>query len=123
MLLRTEIEEEQEDRATKRRTVRISAIRGRVLAIVVLGYQWGNSDGRAGRRLQLIETAVAAEGSLKISPVEARERAFHSPNSEDLAPDEKRLIACGTGMPTAGLSRRRLTGCWNWATVTSFSST
>ena len=35
-----------------------------------------------------------------ISPVDARERDFYTPNSEDLAPDEIRIIACGTGMPT-----------------------
>jgi ribonuclease Z len=36
-----------------------------------------------------------------ISPTAARERDFYAPNSEDLAPDEMRVIACGTGMPTA----------------------
>ncbi len=35
-----------------------------------------------------------------ISPTEAREREFYAPNSETLAPDEMRVIACGTGMPT-----------------------
>ncbi len=35
------------------------------------------------------------------SPVEARdEREVYFPNTEDLAPDEMRVIACGTGMPT-----------------------
>jgi ribonuclease Z len=36
----------------------------------------------------------------EVSPVKARERDFYAPNSEDLAPDEMRVIACGTGMPT-----------------------
>ena len=31
---------------------------------------------------------------------EARERDFYAPNSETLAPDEMRVIACGTGLPT-----------------------
>ena len=35
-----------------------------------------------------------------ISPINARERDFHTPNSEDLDPSEIRIIACGTGMPT-----------------------
>ena len=35
-----------------------------------------------------------------ISPTQARERDFYAPNSETLAPDEMRVIACGTGMPT-----------------------
>jgi len=34
-----------------------------------------------------------------VSPTEARERDFYAPNSETLAPDEMRIIACGTGMP------------------------
>lgn len=37
---------------------------------------------------------------LLISPTEARDRAFYSPNSETLDPEEIRIIACGTGMPT-----------------------
>ena len=41
----------------------------------------------------------------RISPVKARERDFYAPNSEDLAPDEMRVIACGTGMPTARSSQ------------------
>jgi ribonuclease Z len=35
-----------------------------------------------------------------VSPVLARPRDTYYPNSEDLAPDEMRVIACGTGMPT-----------------------
>jgi len=35
-----------------------------------------------------------------VSPVLARPRDTYYPNSEDLAPDEMRIIACGTGMPT-----------------------
>ena len=36
----------------------------------------------------------------KVSPTKARARDYYSPNSENLAPDEIRVIACGTGMPT-----------------------
>jgi ribonuclease Z len=36
----------------------------------------------------------------KVSPTEARERETYYPNSETLASDEMRVIACGTGMPT-----------------------
>jgi len=51
----------------------------------------------------LIATAHAAEsgrGEPMASPVEMRDRDFYAPNSENLAPDEIRVIACGTGMPT-----------------------
>ena len=69
------------------------------LAFVVgLVYLWGLSDGRNGRELS--STAVA-QSPPEVSPVKARARDFYAPNSEDLAPDEMRVIACGTGMPTA----------------------
>ena len=35
-----------------------------------------------------------------VSPTEPREREYYTPNTESLAPDEMRVIACGTGMPT-----------------------
>jgi ribonuclease Z len=43
---------------------------------------------------------VAASSTEKVSPVDARPREAYFPNSESLAPDEMRVIACGTGMPT-----------------------
>ena len=46
----------------------------------------------------------------KYSPVKARARDFYTPNSEDLRPDEMRLIACGTGMPTA--RPKQAASCW-----------
>ena len=51
----------------------------------------------------LISSSIAQEpeqGVPMISPIKARERDFYAPNSEDLNPDEMRVIACGTGMPT-----------------------
>lgn len=83
---------------------------GAALAIGALSYMWGNIDGREGRTLPLIEAADAAESQPKISPVKARDRDFYSPNSEDLASDEMRLIACGTGMPTA--RPKQAASCW-----------
>lgn len=41
-----------------------------------------------------------AEAAPEVSPLKARPRDTYYPNSEDLAPDEMRVIACGTGMPT-----------------------
>jgi ribonuclease Z len=46
----------------------------------------------------------------KYSPVKARARDFYAPNSEDLGADEMRLIACGTGMPTA--RPKQAASCW-----------
>jgi len=45
-----------------------------------------------------------------ISPKKSRDRDFYSPNSEDLKPDEMRLTACGTGMPTA--RPKQAASCW-----------
>ena len=49
-----------------------------------------------------ISTVVAKTEQTKplISPVHARARDTYYPNTEDLAEDEMRVIACGTGMPT-----------------------
>jgi ribonuclease Z len=53
----------------------------------------------AGAPMQL-----AAQEPL-ISPTEARDRDFYAPNSETLMPDEMRVIACGTGMPTTRMAQ------------------
>jgi len=78
--------------------------------VAVMLYQWGQLDGREGKVSGLIGESIAAESSPKISPVKARAREFYAPNSEDLAPDEMRLIACGTGMPTA--RPKQAASCW-----------
>ena len=56
-------------------------------------YQWGHLDGREGKVSGLIAESIAAESPSTISPVKARERDFYSPNSEDIGPDEIRLVA------------------------------
>ena len=48
--------------------------------------------------LEIVPPVFAKDIPL-VSPTEARARDFYSPNSETLAPDEMRIIACGTGMP------------------------
>ncbi|MGI9291122.1 MAG: guanitoxin biosynthesis MBL fold metallo-hydrolase GntH [Gammaproteobacteria bacterium] len=80
-----------------------------IAAVVVVAaiYYLGLSDGQNGIDRGNNATAQAANA---ISPVKARERAFYAPNSEDLAPDEMRLIACGTGMPTA--RPKQAASCW-----------
>ena len=66
-------------------------------AVGALTYTLGVVDGRNGT--EVIASAQAADAPL-VSPVKARERDTYYPNSEDLAPDEMRVIACGSGMPT-----------------------
>ena len=79
----------------------ITAVTGLIVAAVMAGaYLMGRSDERAGRPFLLANPAHAADHPT-ISPVKARPRDTYFPNSEDLRPDEMRVIACGTGMPTA----------------------
>jgi len=73
-------------------------------------YQWGHIDGREGKPSGPIGESIASESPSTISPVKARERDFYSPNSEDIGPDEIRLVACGTGMPTA--RPKQAASCW-----------
>jgi len=80
-----------------------------VAAAMAAAYFMGRSDERAGRPFSLVKPAQAAE-TPTISPVKARPRDFYAPNSEDLRPDEMRLIACGTGMPTA--RPKQAASCW-----------
>ena len=68
--------------------------------VTVVVYQWGHLDGRQGKTSGLIDESFAAEKSTEVSPTHARDRDVYYPNSENLAPDEMRVIACGTGMPT-----------------------
>jgi ribonuclease Z len=68
--------------------------------VAVVFYLWGHVDGGVGRALGLLNESFAAENTPEVSPVLARERDTYYPNTEDLAKDEMRVIACGTGMPT-----------------------
>ncbi len=73
----------------------------RLLGIVAGVFAVGLLLGRVGVRSESVtlannETAQTDE----LSPVKARPRDVYYPNSEDLRPDEMRVIACGTGMPT-----------------------
>jgi hypothetical protein len=47
---------------------------------------------------------------VRLKQNKARDRDFYSPNSEDVGPDEMRLIACGTGMHTTRSGQAAL--CW-----------
>jgi len=63
-----------------------------VLAAII--YLWGHTDGMNGREL-------SSQAQAQRSPVDpAADRDVYYPNTEALAEDEMRVIACGTGMPT-----------------------
>jgi ribonuclease Z len=78
-----------------------------LLAVFVIYsvYLIGVQDGQTGEVLSVLNEAVAADSKQTISPVDARPREVYYPNSEKLAPDEMRVIACGTGMPTTRASQ------------------
>ena len=54
----------------------------------------------ANFEVSVLDPVKAQSEQPKISPVLARERDVYYPNSEDIQPDEMRVTACGTGMPT-----------------------
>ena len=76
------------------------------LLLVAIGYWLGQSAGPSGDSFPAIISSAQAQNSqpaedeLLVSPTEAREHDVYYPNSESLKPDEMRVIACGTGMPT-----------------------
>jgi len=75
--------------------------------IIVGGWLVAHQDGGVSAVSELqgvfgVRAALAQSEKAppKPSPVKASPRDVYYPNSEDLAPDEMRVIACGTGMPT-----------------------
>jgi hypothetical protein len=94
-----------------------------VAAAFAFVYQFGLHHGKTGEALTLTKEAHAAQAESSASPVKALEkRDVYYPGSEDLAPDEMRVIACGTGMPNA--RPKQAAACWlNLEMVTSSFST
>jgi ribonuclease Z len=71
----------------------------------------GKYGGRVGKDFSLMEEAMAAQAGPSVSPVKARgDRGTYYPNTEDLAPDEMRIISLGTGMPNPRPSQKAT--CW-----------
>ena len=87
-----------------------TAILAATLLIAGLAYVQGYSDADDGRPAGFIASALAAERP-KVTPTgRLPDPNIYYPGTEALAPDEMRLISCGTGMPTA---------CSSWAMATS----
>ena len=69
-------------------------------ATAFLSYEQGRADERGGFDTPWMRSATAQQQPL-VSPTAARGPLdAYFPNTETLAPDEMRIIACGTGMPT-----------------------
>ncbi len=81
----------------RKRALRLTAY----LATGVAFGMWLTASGGGQFVSELLgPSAALAQETVEVSPVKARERDTYYPNSEDLRPDEMRVIACGTGMPT-----------------------
>lgn len=95
-----------------RRTINRFAVLGTTLAIVGLSYQTGYFDRGDDAAFNLIPSAVAEDQArASITPTgQLRDPNIFYPGTEEIAPDEMRLFACGTGMPTARESQAA--SCW-----------
>ena len=90
------------------RLVKILAVMVVVAVVAAFGYLQGYADHANGRDIRLASAALA-QGSQ--SPTAAlADRDVYYPGSEELAPDEMRVIACGTGMPNA--RPKQAAACW-----------
>jgi ribonuclease Z len=64
-------------------------------------YELGRFDERRGVDAPWVREATAQDRTALVSATAAREpRDSYFPNTETLASDEMRIVACGTGMPT-----------------------
>jgi len=70
----------------------------------------GRHDEGAGRELALTKEAAAAQQA-PLSPTEPlQHRDVYYPGTEKLGPDEMRVTACGTGMPS--VRPKQAAACW-----------
>lgn len=78
-------------------------------AATLLIVNLANIDG--ANTAGIISEAQAEQVKHMVSPVKAREdHEVYYPGTEDLAPDEMRVTACGTGMPNA--RPKQAAACW-----------
>ena len=71
-------------------------------SVTVVGvYMLGLHHGNTGKRFIIAKEATAAQTKSSASPIKAlTDRDVYYPGTEDLAPDEMRVVALGTGQPT-----------------------
>jgi ribonuclease Z len=97
-----------------------------VLAVAAVSYQVGRSDKAAGIERTVVPSLYAADANTFVGleagtvlPQDRQtisrtgtvdDRDVYYPGTEALAPDEMRVIACGTGMPNA--RPKQAAACW-----------
>jgi len=72
---------------------------------VIAAYIGGIYQGRTGSEISLTKKAQAAGGTVTGPNTVAPDRYVYYPGTEELAKDEIRVIACGTGLPAARRSQ------------------
>ena len=106
-----------------RRSVKVLLTLGALGGVALIAYQLGQRDAQAGVDRLLVSSVLAADAktflpsTLGISSQQApsgtgviEDRDVYYPGTETLAPDEMRVIACGTGMPNA--RPKQAAACW-----------
>ena len=81
-----------------RRTVTVTALLALVFAVAAFGYMRGYGDKAAGKDAAVLPRAWAAAPPAVQAQDTDRKGAYY-PGTEELAADEMRVIALGTGMP------------------------
>jgi ribonuclease Z len=76
-----------------------------VTGLVATVYLLGLHNGQKGQEFSLTNEAVAAGGKVADPTGTAPDRYVYYPGTEKLAKEEIRVIACGTGMPSARISQ------------------
>ena len=84
---------------------------GLIAVFAAMGlYLWGQYTAQTGKGFEIVETAEAAGGKVTNPAGIAPDRYVYFPGTEELGKDEIRLIALGTGMPSA--RRSQAATCW-----------
>ncbi len=84
------------------RKTRSTLIGAAVLTALAVGIFLGRGTNVGQGEVPLIQSANAASETPAFSPVKSlSERDVYFPGTEDLAPNEMRVVACGTGMPNS----------------------
>ena len=72
-----------------------------IAGAIICAYMFGVQHGNGGKGLVMAKEAIASQPKSMSSPVKAlKDLDVYYPGTEDIAPNEMRVVALGTGMPT-----------------------